>query len=355
LSGESTPLLSICIPTLNRAAFIGATLDSILAQLTKDVEIVIVDGGSQDDTAEVVGLRSAHTSAIRYHVSEHLAKCLPKPTDAGFDRDCDYCLKLARGKYCWILPDDDLMAPDAIRTVREYLASGMALVLVNTCVFDIGMVRCLEETRLAIHRDAIFKTGEDDRLFRLIGTCLTYVGGVIVRRDYWLRHARPEFYGSDFIHVLTLFSDPGDLDAIIVAKPLVNIRYGNAHWRHRAFKIWMFNWPALVWRLPLADTTKNEVVSQKPWRNLLTLILFRVRGAYGPEGFQRIKQEGCSGFFFELGARCVAWAPVFPLSAAFLSWYALTGRWSSINCSDVRAALENPFHLRWIRNRARAH
>jgi abequosyltransferase len=38
--------LSICITTLNRAAFIAATLDSILAQVTADCEVVVLDGGS---------------------------------------------------------------------------------------------------------------------------------------------------------------------------------------------------------------------------------------------------------------------------------------------------------------------
>ena len=48
------PLLSICIATYNRANFIGETLDSIILQLTEDVEVVIVDGASTDNTREVV-------------------------------------------------------------------------------------------------------------------------------------------------------------------------------------------------------------------------------------------------------------------------------------------------------------
>ena len=49
------PRLSICIATLNRGAFIGETLDTIVPQLRDDVELVIVDGASKDNTGEVVG------------------------------------------------------------------------------------------------------------------------------------------------------------------------------------------------------------------------------------------------------------------------------------------------------------
>ena len=47
--------LSICIATYNRGKFIGETLDSILVQMNPHVELVIVDGASPDNTAEVVG------------------------------------------------------------------------------------------------------------------------------------------------------------------------------------------------------------------------------------------------------------------------------------------------------------
>ena len=51
--------LSICMATLNRAAFIGVMIDSILSQMTEEVELVIVDGASTDGTDQVVAARFA--------------------------------------------------------------------------------------------------------------------------------------------------------------------------------------------------------------------------------------------------------------------------------------------------------
>ena len=49
-----TPLLSICIATYNRAEHIGETLESIIPEVTDEVEIVMADGASTDNTSSVV-------------------------------------------------------------------------------------------------------------------------------------------------------------------------------------------------------------------------------------------------------------------------------------------------------------
>ena len=46
--------LSVCIPTYNFGEFIGETLESIVGQATDEVDIIIVDGASTDNTEQVV-------------------------------------------------------------------------------------------------------------------------------------------------------------------------------------------------------------------------------------------------------------------------------------------------------------
>ncbi|MCH5687477.1 glycosyltransferase [Niabella sp. W65] len=48
------PLVSIIIPTYNRAATIGKAIDSALHQTYKNFEIIVVDDGSKDDTSDVL-------------------------------------------------------------------------------------------------------------------------------------------------------------------------------------------------------------------------------------------------------------------------------------------------------------
>ena len=102
------PLLSICIATYNRAEFIGETLESIIPQITDEVEIVIVDGASTDNTQKVVHDYIQRSARIRYVLL---------PSNGGVDHDYNQVVELAQGEYCWLLTDDDLLKPDAISTV----------------------------------------------------------------------------------------------------------------------------------------------------------------------------------------------------------------------------------------------
>ena len=81
--------LSVCIATFNRARYIGETLDSILAQATDDVEVVVLDGGSTDGTRDVVEEFARRHPRLRYVRQE---------TNHGVDRDFDTAVHLATGE-----------------------------------------------------------------------------------------------------------------------------------------------------------------------------------------------------------------------------------------------------------------
>src|SRR3989338_3544903 len=84
----STPKVSVIIPTYNREKFIGRAIESVLAQTYKDLEIIVIDDGSKDNTKEVVqqykgnikyiyqengGSSSARNRGIKESAGEHIA------------------------------------------------------------------------------------------------------------------------------------------------------------------------------------------------------------------------------------------------------------------------------------------
>ncbi|MBZ9628903.1 glycosyltransferase [Psychroflexus sp. CAK1W] len=103
------PLVSVIIPTYNRAHLIGETLDSVLVQTYQNWECIIVDDGSSDNTDEIVEAYVKKDSRFQYH---HRPSDRPKGANA-----CrNYGFELSRGEYVNWFDDDDLMLEEFIKS-----------------------------------------------------------------------------------------------------------------------------------------------------------------------------------------------------------------------------------------------
>jgi glycosyltransferase involved in cell wall biosynthesis len=278
--------LSICIPTLNRAAFIGETLDSIVLQLEPGVEIVIVDGGSTDGTGDVVAPYAVRFPQIRYVRKGEGAKA----SNTGFDRDCSHAVELAHGAHCWLMTDDDVLIPGAVKRVLAAVHAGHDLVIVSCEVRDLQLRKQLVRERPGVPADRVFSSAEWDDFFRLVIVHLTFVGAVVVRRALWLERQPEDYFGSGFVHVGVLFRKPIAGTAIVLAEPLIVIRNGNGQWNVRAFDIFMLCWPKLVWSFEgVSDEAKRAVTPREPWRLLRVLLLQRAFGRYSMREYDALR------------------------------------------------------------------
>ena len=271
--------LSICIATFKRAAYIGETLASIVPQLTDETEIVILDGASPDNTAEVVGRFAADHPQIRY---------VRAATNSGIDADFDRAVGLATGEHCWLFSDDDVLAPDAVATVLGELADGDPDVLiVDAEVRDVSLDHVFEPARLKITGRRDYRPADRDAFMADAGNTLSFIGCVVIRRSAWLARDRSRYYGSLFVHVGVIFQEPPLPLARVLGKPLVRIRMGNAMWSGRAFDIWMFRWPKLVWGFAgYSDGAKASVVARQPWRGLRDVLTYRAYGSFTRTEYQ---------------------------------------------------------------------
>jgi glycosyltransferase involved in cell wall biosynthesis len=265
--------ISICIATLNRGKFIGATLKSIIAQATSEVEVVVVDGASTDDTAGVVQQCQEHFPRLRY---------VRQNTNMGVDRDFAEAVSLARGEYCWLFSDDDLLTPGAIQAVIDAIKEGhYGLIIANAEARNADLSKLLEPRMLPLTADRIYKSNESQRLLVDVANYLTFIGCVIIKRQLWNAREKETYFGSCFVHVGVIFQNPLPGDAVVIAKPLISIRYGNAMWVGKYFEIWMFKWPSLIWSFKdFTDSVKLQVCPKEPWRKISTLLHFRAKGVY---------------------------------------------------------------------------
>ena len=96
------PRVSIVITSYNAEPFIGETLDSIMAQTYRDHEIIVVDGGSTDNTVEVV---SHYPPPVRLIAGQRLNKAAGRNVG----------ILAASGEYIAFVDADDLWLPDKLQ------------------------------------------------------------------------------------------------------------------------------------------------------------------------------------------------------------------------------------------------
>ncbi len=107
LSGEmSEPLFSVVIPTYNRARYVAEAVQSVLDQTQPGVEVIVVDDGSQDNTADVL---RQFGDRISYIQQENRGMAAAR--NRGIDE--------ARGEYVGLLDSDDLWQPALLERVKE--------------------------------------------------------------------------------------------------------------------------------------------------------------------------------------------------------------------------------------------
>lgn len=116
------PLVSIIIPTYNRAHLIGETLDSVLAQTYQNWECIIVDDGSTDGTEALLATYCEKDNRFQYH---HRPNIRPKGANA-----CrNYGFELSKGEYINWFDDDDVMLEDFLKVKVDAITKGLNIVI----------------------------------------------------------------------------------------------------------------------------------------------------------------------------------------------------------------------------------
>lgn len=188
----SRPLVSVILPTYNGARTIRDTLESVFAQTYHSVEIIVVDDCSKDDTLSVL---SSYKDRI------HLIR---RETNSGIcDRARRDGIERARGKYCALIDQDDLWAPDKLEKQVAFMEAHPELPMSHHYVHVIDEHGRVLETR---HEGRIPPTGNCAR--ELLDHCFITISSIMVKPRAWLeaqqahgmRHSNTDI--ETFFHIL---------------------------------------------------------------------------------------------------------------------------------------------------------
>jgi hypothetical protein len=137
---ELTPLVSVVIPCYNSARYLGETIESVLAQTYAPVEIIVVDDGSIDATAQI-----AQSYPIQYVYQ----------TNGGISAARNTGVLHSRGKYVQFLDHDDRLLPAAIEVGVKSLEEQ------PECAMAVGEHRYIQADGTAIGYSRKHATGRD--------------------------------------------------------------------------------------------------------------------------------------------------------------------------------------------------
>src|SRR3989338_11113517 len=167
-----TPLVSVILPTYNRAKYITKAIESVWRQSYKNLELIIINDASTDATGELVSVFSKHNPRITI---------LRNETNLGIVASLNKGIKAAQGKYIARLDDDDVWCDDKkIEKQVDFLEKNP-----EYCLTGGGVIK-IDKNGKEIVRYLLPEKDEDIRKTILINNAFAHTT-VLFRKDTFLK------------------------------------------------------------------------------------------------------------------------------------------------------------------------
>jgi PST family polysaccharide transporter len=164
-------LFSVVMPAHNTAATIGAAIESVLAQSREDFEVLVVDDGSEDGTAD----------AVDRYASDPRVRLLRRPESGGPGAARNTAFAVAHTPLVCMLDSDDLWLPHYLETAAEALAAHPSAALFCAGNWTLEEPPGLIRRNTSKHADAVLDA--DEFLLRLMERNFVVNSTVTVRRE----------------------------------------------------------------------------------------------------------------------------------------------------------------------------
>jgi glycosyltransferase involved in cell wall biosynthesis len=304
---DRNPLVSVIIPTYNYGHFLVQCLNSVFEQTEKNLEIIIVDDGSTDNTSDVV--KRLKNDKIRYIFQENMGLSAARNTG----------LRYASGDFVQFLDSDDLLGSGAIAAKVNYLRQNHAISIAVSPNREFSEVTAdgkpqikgcwrLHRRNLDVH--LAYLNIAPPHAFLIRRTAVEHVGyfdkslKACEDYDYWLRAAAlgyaPHFCGERTI--VYYRRHPGSMSA-----NRKNQYYHDVLLHHRVLKLLLSHsktpvsqnhWLAFMAGI-LTTLTRLELVDDPILDDLVALFLKALQdaGSFLPPVFESLDSPGLNYWF----------------------------------------------------------
>ena len=220
-------ILSIGIPTYNRARMLEDSLNNVASQITEDlvskVSIVVSDNSSTDNTSVIVNKVKQKYSDVEiiYHKHE---------TNLGYDKNVNSLFSLSLSDYVMPLGDDDGLEDNAIKKIVKHLEEqkNVSVFYISNNFYDSDLRKKIEISDPFfenIGSSRYFKNGHD--LFKSSKQIFGGISGICIKRSNWNKVDSSKYFATNWIHVGVVLSIIKDMDTFIIFEPLIKYRMEN--------------------------------------------------------------------------------------------------------------------------------
>ncbi len=203
MAAGKEPKVTVFIPVYNRERYIGAAIDSVLAQSFTDFELLVVDDGSTDGS--VAQIEAYSDPRVRLERN---------PVNLGIPKTRNRGLELARGEYIAVLDSDDAVYPDRLAKQVAFLDSHPDFAMVGS------WGRAMDQSGRPLRRIKKQPASADEVKAHLLFRCClnnrSVMGRTALLRQYGYRDDYPRCQDYELLVRLAANHKLGNLLEILV-------------------------------------------------------------------------------------------------------------------------------------------
>lgn len=242
-------LLSICIPTYNRADILNNLLVFLEEELSSfqhecDIEVIVSNNCSSDHTDEVVETFNSkpHRNILfRYNKNN---------VNIGIDNNLFKLLELAEGEYLWWMGDDDIYHPGVVKRVYDVITERKySYIFINHCGIKNG------EIIMPTAIEGIDYTRDDKEvlldIFSSSGPTLMFISASVHKRQHLIEYTKEKFKKDNTATALLFaFYSASQGPVKIIEEVLVEDSYDNISWSKKMMQVFKVDIPYILRQLP---------------------------------------------------------------------------------------------------------
>lgn len=265
-------LLTIAIPTYNRAEYLKVSLEHVLSQIEvdeRDVEILISDNASTDETPELMKDFCSKYPFINYIRNE---------TNVGPDRNFLQCLSKGNGRFVHLLSDDDVLLPGSIKKIKTCILEnpGLCVVFLNFYLF-VGEYQVLHNPPSIFNytRDKIYPN--PDQFIEELDVHVTFLSALVFKKQSFIQITNPEKYiGTYLLQAHLAYKCISSGNNALISHPCIAARCDKGG-GYDFYRVFVYEWKKLLFETGIESGFNRTILEKIYMRTIKNKVRRAVR------------------------------------------------------------------------------